>query len=618
MPSEEYGQESGGIPTSEKVPKQFHPYPTYFSSRKPEIPQKPVTIPLEPIAAEHPSTTAQLGVSVTEPVTLTEQPIKKPRRRRRRNAKKKDQELDRELKEPPKFMGESVKLVAHMDKSDMPYAETREGYAFLKAQKKNGNRLAAQKANRAQLQTEPSFQEAGISSRELNFRGEVTGWFGPSFQERQRDRINQWNRELREISRECTRNLNNRRTAYVGEPVMYQYIWLTRRRTVACPSFVFKSKTRLREVTVPLTSETMVWHSDARTLSQGKILDHCEPREDGHMKYSDSAYLYPVIRCLNPFQYSTLEGYLVLCEVLMAGDRDPLPSNTRGPAEAVWDTSLARSLQVKIGFEQEFMLIDPVTQYPLGWTENNTPAEVDQRTNYCGVGTGIGREFIDAFTSVCLAAGVKLAGVNLECTVGCLEFQLAPMSPLEAADMLFLARFLVITLAEKVGLQVSFAPKPHPDYDGCGLHVNVSVNGYYQPPEKGPKHEVSLVHRSFFILYHSLLDAIRVEKNKQEGGLEIGAHAKAEAEKKIQECLKKHNDEGDWITSEDGFVRLIIVDLPEYKDQLLACSNYMKLGPIYFCMAQLYKYHKQFIDISGPGNAERLAAAKQRSNEEYR
>lgn len=57
----------------------------------------------------------------------------------------------------------------------------------------------------------------------------------------------------------------------------------------------------------------------------------------------------------------------------------------------------------------------------------------------------------------------------------CNKFQIGPCEGIEAGDQLWIARFLLVRVAEDFGVDVSFDPKPLPDWNGAGGHCNFST-----------------------------------------------------------------------------------------------------------------------------------------------
>jgi glutamine synthetase len=167
---------------------------------------------------------------------------------------------------------------------------------------------------------------------------------------------------------------------------------------------------------------------------------------------------------------SRTNGVLVMCEVRLP-DGTPHPSNTRARITDDPDTWF--------GFEQEYFFYrDGV---PLGFpAPGGFPAP--QGGYYTGVGYAnvgdMAREIADAHLDLCLAAGLAHEGINAEVAKGQWEFQIFAKGARAAGDAMWIARYLLVRLCERFGVDVNFHPKPlgaELDWNGSGMHTNFST-----------------------------------------------------------------------------------------------------------------------------------------------
>lgn len=210
-----------------------------------------------------------------------------------------------------------------------------------------------------------------------------------------------------------------------------------------------------------------VWNFDGSSTNQA----------EGH---SSDCLLVPVKVFPHPF-YSP--GYAVLCEVKDTADQ-PHKSNTRfslANSEEMYDDQ-----EPLFGIEQEYVLLDEKYGQPLGFKwENGVNKTKAQGDYYCGSGTenAFGRKIAEEHMNTCIAIGLDICGINAEVMPGQWEFQVGPLSALEVSDQLWLARWILLRVAERHGVTVSFDPKPvqEGDWNGSGCHTNFSTASMRQP-----------------------------------------------------------------------------------------------------------------------------------------
>ncbi|KAI6034338.1 glutamine synthetase [Pisolithus microcarpus] len=135
---------------------------------------------------------------------------------------------------------------------------------------------------------------------------------------------------------------------------------------------------------------------------------------------------------------------------------------------------------------QEYTLLD-ADGTPFGWPKGGFPGP--QGPYYCGAGTGkvFARDLIEAHYRACLYAGINISGINAEVMPSQWEFQVGPCEGIEMGDHLWMARYLLVRIAEQWGIKVSFHPKPlQGDWNGAGCHTNYSTKAMREPG--GMKH----------------------------------------------------------------------------------------------------------------------------------
>ena len=161
-------------------------------------------------------------------------------------------------------------------------------------------------------------------------------------------------------------------------------------------------------------------------------------------------------------------GVLVMCEVMMP-DGTPHPSNKRA--------TILDDPGAWFGFEQEYFFYKDGR--PLGFPSSGYPAP--QGPYYTGVGYknvgDIAREMVDKHLDLCLDAGINHEGINAEVAKGQWEFQIFGKGSKTAADQMWMARYLMMRLCEKYGVDIKFHCKPlgDTDWNGSGMHANFST-----------------------------------------------------------------------------------------------------------------------------------------------
>jgi glutamine synthetase len=232
--------------------------------------------------------------------------------------------------------------------------------------------------------------------------------------------------------------------------VLLDYIWLDGKGGL-------RSKTRViyqdEPSEIPL-NDVPTWNYDGSSTFQANTKN-------------SEIVLVPVrlFRC--PFRSGN--AVLVLCKTYNS-DGTPAIYNHRHNAEEIFQDCEAKPWY---GIEQEYFMFDYGTDLPLGF---DTTAK--QGKHYCGVGSAdvFGRNISEQHMQYCLYAGIKISGTNAEVAPGQWEYQVGPVEGIDAADQLWVSRYILLKITEQYGVYVSFHPKPvEGDWNGSGCHINFST-----------------------------------------------------------------------------------------------------------------------------------------------
>jgi glutamine synthetase len=237
-----------------------------------------------------------------------------------------------------------------------------------------------------------------------------------------------------------------------------EYIWTDGH----LPTAKLRSKTKIVDGPIKKVSDLPEWGFDGSSTEQA----------EGH--FSD-CLLRPVRLVLDPIRGG--DNILVMCEVFNA-DGTVHPSNARAALREL--AAKHADQEAWFGIEQEYTFFDGIK--PLGWPDNGFPAP--QGGYYCGVGSDevYGRDIVEDHMEACLLAGIEMSGINAEVMPGQWEFQIGPVGPLEVADEVWLARWLLYRIGEDYGVSATLHPKPvKGDWNGAGAHTNFSTKAMREP-----------------------------------------------------------------------------------------------------------------------------------------
>ena len=230
-----------------------------------------------------------------------------------------------------------------------------------------------------------------------------------------------------------------------------EYIWIDGTDPVP----LMRSKTRILEDGAAIE----MWGFDGSSTNQAP-------------GSNSDCVLRPVFTCPDPIRGG--DDKLVLCDVLLPESFEPHPTNTRAACVAVAEKYASHEMWM--GIEQEYTFFKEGR--PLGWPVKGYYFPAPQGPYYCGVGAVeiAGREIVEAHTTACMKAGLKISGTNAEVMLGQWDFQIGPADPIEVSDHIWMGRYLLYRIAEDFGVNASITAKPiEGDWNGAGAHTNFST-----------------------------------------------------------------------------------------------------------------------------------------------
>jgi glutamine synthetase len=221
--------------------------------------------------------------------------------------------------------------------------------------------------------------------------------------------------------------------------MFYEYIWLDDNGKTRSKTMVNDSS--LNEFTSP--DQLPVWNYDGSSTGQAK-------------GKNTEIMLYPVKTVLDPLRPSST---LVLCDI-------DQKHSTRLNAFEVFNKY--ESYEFWFGLEQEYFILNEIDDVSL---------DKKQGKYYCGVGgrDPVERQIAEEHLRACITAGLTISGINAEVANGQWEFQIGIAYGIDAADQLFIARYLLERIAEKYFRTISYEPKIDSSINGSGCHVNIST-----------------------------------------------------------------------------------------------------------------------------------------------
>lgn len=236
--------------------------------------------------------------------------------------------------------------------------------------------------------------------------------------------------------------------AYTNIDSVCEYIWLDGSGSI-------RSKTRV--IKKLDTTHVLKWNYDASSTEQLP--------SDGDTE----GILKPVLALNDPLRL--IDGHnclLVLCETYN-NEGKPLKGNYRTEANNIFNLMLEEVPW--FGLEQEYFI-----EFKKKQTHTLSNLE-----HYCGTANNyVERQIAEEHLNACLKAGLKISGLNAEVCPNQWEFQIGPCEGISAADHLIVARYLLEKICEKHDAYVDYSPKPNPEINGSGCHINFSTDSTRQ------------------------------------------------------------------------------------------------------------------------------------------
>ena len=158
------------------------------------------------------------------------------------------------------------------------------------------------------------------------------------------------------------------------------------------------------------------------------------------------------------------------CDITLPNGR-PFAGNSRGYLQSVVKRAKAMGLRCDVGCECEFYLFQTdehgnPTRIPMDHGGYFDIAPLDKAEN-------IRREICFAMEDM----GLRPQHSHHESGFGQNEVDFMYSTALKSADNLNTFKSTVKAIADRNGLFASFMPKPLPDWDGSGMHINISAKG---------------------------------------------------------------------------------------------------------------------------------------------
>lgn len=301
--------------------------------------------------------------------------------------------------------------------------------------------------------------------------------------------------------------------------VIAEYIWLDSNNK-------YRSKTRIMN-DIQLTNEDVLyststypnWSYDGSSCDDNKGIESItECVLIPHAVYNDpfnadtEYFKYTLVLCRNYYYDSyhasdihILENYEDEFIELIGNGKYMLVPIHSDMEPSLWENETFKSEDIKLGFEQEFFMIDTSTQLPIGFSKSSTscpftyiivkllrhlglssgylPVSGEQGPYYCGTGpyNVFEREFLNETQTLLLDANINIKGFNYEVAPGQAEFQVFG-NAVNACNDLLMTRYILQRNSEYYEIDITFEPvvinKTHGKFNMSGCHTNISFNSF--------------------------------------------------------------------------------------------------------------------------------------------
>ncbi len=193
--------------------------------------------------------------------------------------------------------------------------------------------------------------------------------------------------------------------------------------------------------------------------------------------------------------------FLLLCHCI-DNKNNIVKNNNYLYAKEIFENENVKIAKPWYGLEQEYFIVNAHTGHPVGFdiikdNINNLNNYLEPREGqgkyYCGFNPeyNICKKIATKHMYICKLNGLNISGINAEVACSQWEFQIGPVEGIEAAYQLWIARYLLLKVAEEEGFSITFEPKPITwgEWNGSGCHTNFSTefmrNGNYQEDKSG-------------------------------------------------------------------------------------------------------------------------------------